>query len=71
MMLSVLQSHEHDLAYIAEKCETTAHARQEVKLEKYLEESEDSLQKIEHDVNQILQSVSEQERIAIQTPEIE
>lgn len=61
-MLSDLQSHERDLAKIADTCEITAYARQEVRLKKYLEEAEGSLKKVRHNVDQVLQRVSEQER---------
>jgi hypothetical protein len=60
--LSELQSREQNLAAAVTRCESTAHARQEAELKKFLQEADETRNKISHNVEQVLQWVSEQER---------
>lgn len=61
-MLSELQSLEQDLATASQKCEITAHARQEAEFKEYLQEAEDCLHIISRNMEQVLQWASEQQR---------
>lgn len=60
--LSELQGLEQDLEMAANKCEITAHARQDDVVKNYLQEAEDSLRIINRNIEQVLQRVSEYER---------
>ncbi|KAJ5963671.1 Aldehyde dehydrogenase C-terminal [Penicillium vulpinum] len=61
-MLVELERLEQELAAAAGKCEDTAHAHQEVTLRSYLQEAQNSLNRITHHMEHVFQWVNDKER---------